>query len=94
MIFSVAAVYDRRKLLEQRRSSQSGATETIGPVGFEPATCRRGDRTTNMTYRGRRDLVLICNTAPFSPLRRGSKSLHCAPRRAADKFLGFGSEAD
>ena len=31
------------------------AIARIGLAGFEPATCRRGDRTTTQTYRDHRD---------------------------------------
>jgi hypothetical protein len=60
------------------------------PTGFEFGTCRRGDRTKNPTCRVHRGLVLICNTAPFSRVRRGSKSSRCATKSMECHARRFG----
>ena len=50
----------------------------IGPAGFEPATCRRGDRSTKLTWQVHPDLFRFCNSAPCLRLRDESKSSRCA----------------
>src|SRR5438094_1619605 len=52
----------------------AGQVFTLGPAGFEPTTCRRGDRSTNSTRQVRRGLAPSSNTALFSPLRSESRS--------------------
>src|SRR6266403_6000459 len=58
--------------------------QKIGPSGFEPATCRRGDRTTNFTGRVRLARARSYNNVLFSRLQRDSKSSRCAPRPMED----------
>ena len=49
---------------------------TFGATGFEPATCRRGDRSTRMR-QVRRGHVRFCNKAPFAPLGDGLQNFRC-----------------
>jgi hypothetical protein len=60
------------------RRCQIVAVETVGPAGFEPATCRGGDRTTSRAGRDHRDLVRFHNTALSSLLQRDSQRPRCA----------------
>ena len=67
-----------RRLLRLRSAqAPSAATILLGPAGFEPATCRRGDRTTGAASLTHRGPVRSCKTAPFLRLRRGSRSIRC-----------------
>src|SRR5439155_1484787 len=50
-------------LAAQTESLCSGAKHNFGPAGFEPTTCRRGDRSTNSTRQVRRGLAPRLETA-------------------------------
>ena len=52
----------------------------LGPAGFEPTTCRRGDRTTIGIDQVRRDLDLTCSSALFSKPRCDYKIFHCGSK--------------
>jgi len=49
---------------------KSVAKKSFGAAGFEPTTCRRGDRTTTVIDPVRHDLDLIYNIVPFLRHRR------------------------
>ena len=42
----------------------------LGPAGFEPTTCRRGDRSIIAIGQVRHDHGLSCNIVPFLRHRR------------------------
>ena len=54
----------------------SNVGKFIGPPGFEPTTCRRGDRSTNLASKDRPGSVSYIGLAGFEPAtcRLGDRS--------------------
>ena len=70
----------------------SPGEKNIGPAGFEPATCRRGDRTMVKDAPTRRDHVRFCNSALFLQLLLGSKSFRCGSRSMGHRVGSISSD--